>query len=89
MSVIYTQPELVSSIATSLYPPRSQSASGYGPKLPTPYLVHYDGRWRRVYAICYGNAASVYLVHGGSRVFLDVATECALSDGLTDERLAI
>lgn len=42
--------------------PRSgQTASGYGSKLPTRHMVHYQGRWRRVYAICYSNCATLYI----------------------------
>ncbi len=42
--------------------PRSgQTQSGYGPKLPTPYMVKWDGKWRRVYVACYGNAGSAYI----------------------------
>lgn len=47
--------------------PRSgQTATGYGAKLPTPYMVKYNGRWRRVYAACYGNAASHYIGAAGA-----------------------
>ena len=42
--------------------PRSgQTQSGYGSKLPTPYEVRRNGRWQRVYAICYSNAATHYI----------------------------
>jgi hypothetical protein len=42
--------------------PRSgQTVSGYGNKLPTPYMVQFAGRWRRVYAACFGNAATLYI----------------------------
>lgn len=47
--------------------PRSgQTVSGYGAKLPTPYLVKWAGKWRRVYAACYGNSASHYIGNPGA-----------------------
>lgn len=50
----------------------------YGRKLRTPYVATCaDGRARRVWAICYGNAASHYVVVQGMRVFLSVDAEQA------------
>jgi hypothetical protein len=37
------------------------TATGYGSKIPTVYVVQWQGRWRRVYAACFGNAASTYI----------------------------
>jgi hypothetical protein len=46
------------------------SASGYGSKLPTRFLV-FDGRYlRRVYAICWSNCASFYIQVRGNRLFI-------------------
>ena len=39
----------------------SYTATGYGNRIPTVYMVQWQGRWRRVYAACYGNAASTYI----------------------------
>lgn len=39
----------------------SYTATGYGARIPTTYMVKWQGRWRRVYAACYGNAASTYI----------------------------
>jgi hypothetical protein len=39
----------------------SYTATGYGNRIPTAYMVKWEGRWRRVYAACYGNAASTYI----------------------------
>ena len=52
--------------------PRNRSASGYGNKIPCPYLVQVRGvgPYRRVYAICYANAASHYVLIRGERFFL-------------------
>lgn len=82
MAVCYTDPKKVIALAQDLQRPRHRSATGYGSKMPTPYRVMLsDKRWRRVYAICYGNAASVYVNSNGVRLFLDDATEYALQDG--------
>ena len=61
-----------------------RTRDGYGGKLPTAYQVRLDtdtttGRWRRVWAACYGNSASLYVVRGGEDVYLDdTALEVAL-----------
>lgn len=55
--------------------PRNPSATGYGPKIPTRYMLEYDGRWRRVYMMQYGNAGSAYVIHKGADLFLDLDTE--------------
>lgn len=39
----------------------SYTASGYGSKIPTRYMIKFNGRWRRVYARCYSNAATCYI----------------------------
>lgn len=39
----------------------SYTATGYGARIPTVYMVKWNGRWRRVYAACYGNASSSYI----------------------------
>jgi len=45
--------------------PRNRSVSGYGNRIPTQYRVRtIDNRWRRVYAICYSNVATLYVRHG-------------------------
>jgi hypothetical protein len=56
-------------------------AYGYGSMIPTRYWVRLTddrpGVSRRVYAMCYGNAASLYVIRQGVEVFLsdtDLAT---------------
>lgn len=72
----YTDPARVTGYTVDAVAPRyGVSASGYGGKIPTRYGIHYAGRWRRVYAMAYGNAASLYVVYHGAPVFLDVETE--------------
>jgi hypothetical protein len=42
-------------------PRHGQPALGYGHAIPTQYLVSWAGRWRRVYACQYGNAATLFI----------------------------
>jgi hypothetical protein len=56
-------------------PAYGQTATGYGSKLPTRYRVRLasddpTARLRRVYAMCYGNAASLYVLVKGEPVFI-------------------
>lgn len=42
--------------------PRFYSATGYGSRIPTGYMVRQPGgRWRRVYAACWSNVASHFI----------------------------
>jgi len=47
-------------------PRHGQNVTGYGSKIPTHYKIKWDGRWRRVYAACYGNAPSLYIGQPGA-----------------------
>lgn len=49
----------------SLRPRSGQNAQGYGRKIALDHAVYYGGRWRRVYATCYGNAGTAYLAVKG------------------------
>ena len=50
----------------------TQTATGYGRKLTTEYMLHVPDAPRpyRVYAICYSNAASFYILRKGQMLFL-------------------
>jgi hypothetical protein len=37
------------------------TVTGYGSKIPTRYMVKINGRWRRVYMACFGNAGTCYI----------------------------
>ncbi len=39
----------------------SYTSSGYGRKIPSRYMVQWQGRWRRVYIACFGNASTHYI----------------------------
>ncbi len=51
-----------------------QSSSGYGRKISTDYMLHFPGdpanRLYRVYAICYSNVASHYIIRKGETLYL-------------------
>ena len=40
---------------------------GYGKKIVTPHEVLVKGRWRRVYATCFSNAASHWVILDGKK----------------------
>jgi hypothetical protein len=40
----------------------TQTATGYGRKLTTSYKILFNDRKYRIYATCYGNAASTYIL---------------------------
>ena len=39
----------------------SFTATGYGSRIPTRYMVKFNGRWRRVYCRQYSNAGTLYI----------------------------
>ena len=47
-----------------------ETASGYGNKLTTKYKVNYQGRMRRVYAVCYSNVASYCIFVNQEKLYL-------------------
>ena len=49
---------------------KTQTASGYGSKLTTPWKVWHRGRWRRLYACCWSNSASYFVVIKGEQVWI-------------------
>jgi hypothetical protein len=75
----YTVPDYCTAVHVDVAAPLAgQTVSGYGGKLPTRYRLTYAGRNRRVYAMCYGNAASLFVIVGGAVAHLDTITEHAL-----------
>ena len=53
-------------------PQSGQTATGYGSKIPTRYMVRtIDQKWRRVYAVCYSNAATLYVNHGKEKTIVE------------------
>lgn len=79
--VPYTDYSKVESVVLDLYPPRWRSNTGYGSKVPTPFRIKYEGRWRRVYMMQWGNAGTPYVLCKGKKVCLDSTTEYMLTEG--------
>ena len=47
--------------------PRSgRTATGYGSRIPSPWMVKLHGRWRRVYVAQWGNAGTAYIGTAGA-----------------------
>lgn len=44
------------------------TATGYGAKIPTQYMVKYSGRWMRVYCRIYSNIGSLYIISKGLKL---------------------
>lgn len=42
-------------------PRYGHTQTGYGARIPSRHMVKWEGRWRRVYVACYGNAASHFI----------------------------
>jgi hypothetical protein len=96
INVRYTNCALLHSAAIDLHNPfYGRRETGYGDKLITRYKVKYGetprqlASWRRVYAVCWGNASSLYIEMYGERLYLDSGIEYFLTDGVVDERMAI
>jgi hypothetical protein len=39
----------------------SFTATGYGSRIPTRYIVKFNGKWRRVYIRIYSNVGTLYI----------------------------
>lgn len=39
----------------------SWTASGYGSRIPMPYVIQVAGRWRRVYCCIYSNNGTLFI----------------------------
>ena len=48
--------------------PRHYSATGYGDKIPTTYMVKYLNVWRRVYCRIFSNIGSLYVIIKGEKI---------------------
>lgn len=48
--------------------PRHNSATGYGSKIPTRYMIKFDNRWRRVYCAIWSNSGWLYAIIDGEKV---------------------
>ena len=55
----------------------SFTASGYGSRIPTEYMVKWQGCWRRVYCRIYSNSGTLYIrvpvsVADSGRIIVDI-----------------
>ena len=78
--VFYTDNDLVTGHTVTAVPSSKRTVSGYGSMLATTHMVKYEGRWHRVYAMQYGNAASLYIIRKAGDLFLDHETEWDMQD---------
>ena len=39
----------------------SYTATGYGRRIPTSHMVHFNGKWRRVYCCIFSNSGTLYI----------------------------
>lgn len=46
----------------------SFTATGYGAKIPTSYMVKHENRWKRVYCCIYSNSGTCYILSKGKPV---------------------
>lgn len=37
------------------------TVSGYGKRIPTEYMVKWNGKWRRVYCCVFSNSGTLYI----------------------------
>ena len=49
-----------------------QTSSGYGDKLVTEWMIHFEGLIRRVYCACHSNCGMLYFFVKGEKIILDV-----------------
>ena len=45
--------------------------TGYGKRIPTTWMIYYQGKHRRVYATCFSNAASCWVLVNGHPIYLN------------------
>lgn len=58
--------------------PWKPTASGYGKRIPTEYMVKFNGKWRRVYCRIYSNNGTLYigkLNEVGERLYIRVDSQ--------------
>ncbi|KAE8546183.1 hypothetical protein [Marinobacter nauticus] len=47
------------------------TATGYGSKIPTRYMIRFENRWRRVYVACFSNVGTAYVFIDGEKVTVE------------------
>lgn len=49
----------------------SYTATGYGAKIPTQYMVKHNNRLKRVYCRIFSNCGSLYIINKGQCIAID------------------
>ena len=65
----YLEASEVSEVKVTSEPRYRQTATGYGRKLQTHYMIRIGTRWYRVYCVCYSNVGSLYIIRKGEWYF--------------------
>ena len=47
------------------------TATGYGKKIPTSYMVKLNNRWLRVYCAIYSNIGTMYIISKGEKIIFN------------------
>lgn len=50
----------------------SYTATGYGSRIPTPHMIKFNGRWRRVYCRVFSNIGTLFIGHGENRFIVNL-----------------
>lgn len=50
----------------------SFTATGYGKRIPTRYMVRYNGKLRRVYCAIYSNVGTCYIGKLSDSIFVNI-----------------
>lgn len=74
MTITWLDDALITDVKLTDTPPH-RSATGYGRKIPTRYMVQITKRWHRIYMMQYSNAGTAYVLKGGDELILETATE--------------
>ena len=61
---------------------RTFTTSGYGSKIPSPYMVKKENRWYRIYIVVWSNSGSAYIISKGKRLFLENETITTHSENI-------
>lgn len=74
-TVMISHPDHASDFYTPIYAPLEwqrqglqKTATGYGTKIPTSYMLDYQGKRRRIYVDQYSNAGRTYIMVGGEKI---------------------
>ena len=78
-NITWLNDEHVAEVRITKDTPRHYSATGYGRKIPTDYMLKLQSgrgqRWHRVYCMNYSNSGTLYVLKGGAELILETPTE--------------